>query len=49
MSSLLLGMVLSVCVCWFHTLITYFDCVWYMAILMFIVCFYPCFLAYVAV
>ena len=54
MSGLLLGMVLSVCTCWFHNMglpypFTCFYWFWYMFIPVFFVQLYPCFLAYVLV
>jgi len=48
-SELLLGMVLLLCACWFHNVVTLFprfvSTVWYVVIPVFNVEFYPCFLA----
>ena len=50
MSGLLLGIVLSVCTCWFHLAsLTCFYWFWNMFIPVFFIQLYPCFLAYVGV
>ena len=54
MTGLLLGIVLSVCTCWFHNMVTLnslncFYWFWYMFIPVFFVQLYPCFLAYAEV